>query len=491
MTPAIDPRRIIVGVMLVLLLGAMNQTIVAVALPRIAEELHGYELLAWVISGYLVAATVTTPVYGKLCDRHGVRPVLRVALLLFTLGTLGCALSTSMPMLVGFRVLQGIGGGGLISSSHAAISQAVSLRERGRYQGYISSMFALASVLGPVLGGWLTERLSWHWVFAVNLPLALAALAATHRALRPLPLPGPDQRRPIDAAGALLLSLGLTALLIAITRAGQGHPWLDARNTAWLASALVLLGGYAWRDARAADPVLPLPLLRTRIVSLGLLTQFLAHGAMITLTVMVPLELQLVAGLPPASAASQLIALSLGTPIGSLIAGRTVARTGRYRMLQTVGAAVTAAAIFGLAGAVGLGAPHALALWLLFAAGVGFGLQFPTTLVAIQNASPPEHLGAAIAAINFVRSLGGAIGIAVLSTVLLELMRAGAPGLGAGGTGGADVLRALTESGAEALRRELRPVATRSFVVIFALCGLGSLLVLGIFRAMPERPLRS
>jgi len=494
MTPALDPRRIIVGVMLVLLLGAMNQTIVAVALPRIAEELHGYELLAWVISGYLVAATVTTPIYGKLCDRHGVRPVLRLALLLFAAGTLGCALSTSMPMLVAFRVLQGIGGGGLISSAHAAISQAVSLRERGRYQGYISSMFALASVLGPVLGGWITERLSWHWVFAVNLPLAAAALAATHRALRPLPLPAPERRRPIDVAGALLLSLGLTALLIAITRAGQGQPWLDARNTVWLAAAAALLGGYAWRDARAADPVLPLPLLRTRIVSLGLLTQFLAHGAMITLTVMVPLELQLVAGLPPATAASQLIALSLGVPLGSLIAGRTVARTGRYRMLQTVGAAVTAVAILGLAAAVALDAPHGLALGLLFTAGVGFGLQFPTTLVAIQNASPPEHLGAAIAAINFVRSLGGAIGIAVLSTVLLELVRHGAPGLGAaggGGPGGADVLRALTETGAEALRGELRPVVTRAFVVIFALCGLSSLLVLGIFRAMPERPLRN
>jgi EmrB/QacA subfamily drug resistance transporter len=490
MTPALDPRRIIVGVMLVLLLGAMNQTIVAVALPRIAEDLQGYELLAWVISGYLVAATVTTPIYGKLCDRHGVRPVLRLALLLFAVGTLGCALSASMPMLVGFRVLQGIGGGGLISSSHAAISQAVSLRERGRYQGYISSMFALASVLGPVLGGWLTERLSWHWVFAVNLPLALAALAATHRALRPLPLPARDRRRPIDAAGALLLSFGLTALLIAITRAGQGHAWLDARNAAWLAAAAALLAGYAWRDARADDPVLPLPLLRTRIVSLGLLTQFLAHASMVTLTVMVPLELQLVAGLPPAAAAAQLIALSLGVPLGSLVAGRTVARTGRYRLQQTVGAAATAATVFGLAAAVGLGAPHGLALGLLFAAGVGFGLQFPTTLVAIQNASPPEHLGAAIAAINFVRSLGGAIGIAVLSTVLLELVRAGAPELGGGG-GGGDVLRALTETSADALRQELRPVATRAFVVIFALCGLASVVVLGIFRAMPERPLRS
>jgi EmrB/QacA subfamily drug resistance transporter len=487
MPAPIEPRRIIVGVMLVLLLGAMNQTIVAVALPRIAERLDGFELLAWVISGYLVAATVTTPIYGKLCDRHGVRIVLMGALSVFFVATLGCALSTSMPMLVAFRVLQGVGGGGLISSAHAAISQAVSLRERGRYQGYISSMFAVASVLGPVLGGWLTDWLSWEWVFLANLPLAVAALLATRRALRPLPVPG--RRRPIDAVGALLLAAGLSALLIAITRAGQGHPWLDATNLAWLGSAAVLLAGYGWRERGAEDPVLPLPLLRRRIVALGLLTQFLAHGTMITLTVMVPLELQLVAGMAPAAAASQLIALSLGPPCGSMIAGRTMARTGRYRPQQTIGACLTGIAVSCLAAAVGLDAPHDVALALLFVAGVGFGLQFPTTLVAIQNASPPEHLGSAIAAVNFARSLGGALGIAVLSTVLLELLRRGAPEL-ADVSGGADVLRALTDSGAQGLRARMQPVAERSFVLIYAACGVGSAIVLALFRAMPERALR-
>jgi EmrB/QacA subfamily drug resistance transporter len=482
-----DPRRIIVGVMLVLLLGAMNQTIVAVALPRIAERLDGFALLAWIISGYLVAATVATPIYGKLCDRHGVRPILMLALGIFTIGTLGCALSVSMPMLVGFRVLQGIGGGGLISCSHAAISQAVSLRERGRYQGYISSMFAVASILGPVLGGWLTERLSWHWVFLVNLPLALAALASTRRALRPLPIPG--NRRRIDVLGALLLSAGLTALLVAISRAGQGLPWFGTTNLALLAAAATLLAGYGWRDHGAEDPVLPLPLLRQRIVALGLLTQFIGHGTMITLTVMVPLELQLVAGLTPAAAAGQLIALSLGPPCGAFVAGRTMARTGRYRMLQSIGAALTGVAVLGMAAAIAFDATHSLTLALLFAAGVGFGLQFPTTLVAIQNASPPELIGATIAAVNFVRSLGGALGIAVLSTVLFELLRRGAPELGAGG--GADVLRALTEAGGEGLRERMQPIAERSFMLIFALCGAGSLFVLALFRAMPERALRN
>jgi EmrB/QacA subfamily drug resistance transporter len=486
-TSSIDPHRVLPGVMLVLLLGAVNQTIVAVALPRIAERLDGFGLLAWVISGYLVAATVVTPIYGKLFDRHGVRLTLAWAIALFAAGSLGCALSTSMPMLVAFRVLQGVGGGGLISGAHAAIALTVSPRERGRYQAYFSSMFALASVLGPVAGGWLTDRLSWPWVFAANLPLAALAIATIRVRLRPLPVPG--RRRPIDAAGALLLALGLAALLIAITRAGQGAPWLDAPNLAWIGAGIALLAGYAWRERGADDPTLPLPLLRNRVVALGLLTQFLAHGTLITMTVMVPLELQLVGGLAPAAAATQLVALSLGPPVGSLIAGRTMAATGRYRPQQLIGAAAVTIAVGGLAAAIAAGAPHGVAIALLFAAGVGFGLQFPTTLVAIQSAAPADRVGAAIAAVNFARSLGGAIGIALLSTLLLELLRRGAPEL-ASVSAGADVMRALTATGADALRARMQPVAATAFEIVFAACALGSLVVLGLFAAMPERTLR-
>jgi len=488
--PVADPRRIIAGVMLVLLLAAMNQTIVAVALPRISQDLDGYALLAWVISGYLVAATVSTPLYGKLCDRRGPRQVLLAALAIFALGTLGCALAHSMPTLVGWRVVQGIGGGGLLSSANAAISAAVSLRERGRYQGYISGMFGLASVLGPVLGGWLTEWVSWQAVFLVNLPLAAAAYLGTHRALRVLPMPAATGHRAIDAAGSLLLALGLSALLIAITRVGQGHPALDAANLRWLAAAAVLLAGYAWRDARAEDPVLPLGLLRLPMVSRGLLGQMIGHGTMVTLIVMVPLELQLVAGLSPSAAANQLVALSLGPPAGSTLAGTLMARTGGYRVLQGIGASLSAAATLGLAAALWLDAPHWLGLLLLFAAGWGFGMQFPTTMLATQNAVPPGSLGTVIAAVNFARSLGGAIGIAVLSTLLLTALAAGAPAELADRTG-ADVLRALTATGADDLRRQMQPVAERAFALIFAVCAANSLLSLALYLSLPEKRLRA
>ena len=482
-----DPRRVLVGVMLVLLLGAINQSIVAVALPRIAEQLDGFALMAWVISGYLVAATVVTPIYGKLFDRHGVRRVLAVAIGVFAAGSLGCALSVNMPMLVAFRVLQGLGGGGLISGAHAAIALTVSPRERGRYQAYFSSMFALASVAGPIAGGWITDGLSWQWVFAANLPLAAAALWATHRRLAPLPVPG--RQRPIDGAGALLLAAGLASLLIAITRAGQGLPWFDATNLGWLGASLVLLGVFLLRERASADPILPVALLRRRAISLGLLTQCVSHGTMISLSIMVPLEAQLVAGLGPAAAASQLVALSFGPPVGSLVAGRTMAATGRYRPQQLLGALGVTVTVLGLAAGLHWDTPGWVTLSLLFAAGVAFGLQFPTTLVAIQNAAPAEHLGAAIAAVNFIRSLGGAIGISLLSTLLLEWLRHGAPELSQAGAG-ADVMRALTSAESQSLRARLQPVAEQAFTVIFAVCAAGSLGVLGLFLTIPERPLR-
>lgn len=482
-----EPRRIILGVLLVMLIGGMNQAIVAVALPRIAERLDGFDLLAWVMSAYLVAATISGPIYGKLFDRYGVRAVLAGVLALFGATSLACAMSTTMPMLVAFRALQGLAGGGLIAGAQAAIALSVAPRDRGRYQAWISVTFLLSSVLGPVLGGWLTERLSWPWVFGVNLPLVVAAGAIAWRALRPLPVPG--RRTPIDAIGAMLLSGGLTAVMIAITRAGQGLPWFDLTNQGWLIASVVMLGGYAWREGRVPEPMLPPVLRRNRTIAVGLLIQCLAHGAITALIVMVPLHMQLVSGLSPAAAASSLIALSVGVPFGAFIGGRTISATGRYRMIQVAGGSLCCAAVLGLAFAVYAHAPQAVTLALLPLAGVGFGLQFVTGTIAIQNATPMEHIGSAVGAVNSIRSLGGAVAIALLSTILLELLRAGAPELAAIDSG-ADVLRALTHPEAGALRDRLQPVAERAFAAIFLLCGLAVACALALVRAMPERALR-
>jgi EmrB/QacA subfamily drug resistance transporter len=494
-------RRVILGVLIAMFVATLNGTVVAVALPTIAEDLDGFGLLAWVIAAYLVASTVVTPIYGKLCDLYGVRRVLALALGLFLASTVLCAASVSMPMLVAARVVQGIGGGGLITLSQAAIAEVVSLRDRGRWAGHISTTFALSSVIGPVLGGYLTERLSWPWVFLVSLPIGLLALVISWRGLASLPVPG--RRRRIDWIGSVLLASGVSAVLIAITRIGQGAAWNDRPNLWWLGLAIVLVGAFAWREARADDPVLPVRLLRHRIIALGLVTQFAGHALMIALTVMVPLQMQVVTGVGAGGAGRALMAMSLGTPLGSFIGGFSMTRTGRYRPQQMIGAALCLAAMATLA--LTLSPAGSWVAPLLGVIGFGFGLQFPTTLVAIQNAAPAAMVGSVTAAVAFVRSLGAALLVAGLSTVLLLVVQADVPGL-ADAMSGTEVLRLLTArdsvaaapgaAGAAAASPAaaigpMRDAAAHAFRIIYGLCALGALGSLVLYAFMPERPLRT
>lgn len=259
-------RSIIVGVLLAILMGALDQTIISVALPVLSAELGGFAWLAWVVSGYLVAVAVVTPIYGKLGDLYGRRLMLSVSIGIFLVASVLCALSTSMAMLVAARVLQGVGGGGLISISQGIIADVISPRERGRYQGYVSGTYAVASVAGPLLGGVLTNYLSWRWVFWINIPLGLLAFFVSRRALAQLAPPRVERR--IDYTGALLLSIGLTALLVGITRIGQGRAVLDPTNLALFGAALLVLLAFVWQQSRAPEPILPLYLFRIPTVVL-------------------------------------------------------------------------------------------------------------------------------------------------------------------------------------------------------------------------------
>ena len=396
-TPQPALRSVLVALMLAIFLGALDQTIVAVSMPAISAQFNDVTLLAWVISGYMVAMTVAVPIYGKLGDLYGRRRMILTGTGLFTLASLFCALAQNMEQLVLARVLQGIGAGGMVSVSQAIIGDFVPPRERGRYQGYFSSMYALASVAGPVLGGLLTEYLSWRWVFWLNLPLGLTAWWVTERTLRGLATP--QRKAQVDYPGAVLLILGLTALLLA---------------------ALFGLGVFVLHERRAVEPLLPLQLFGNRVAVLCWCTIFFTSFQAISLTMLMPLRFQSITGAGADSAALHLLPLAMGLPIGAYCGGRLTSLTGRYKPQILGGALLMPVAIIGMALSPIDSVLLSGAFMLL--TGIASGLQFPTSLVATQSAVEPRDIGVATSTTNLFRSLGGAMGVACMSALLLSLL---------------------------------------------------------------------
>lgn len=461
-----EVRSIITGLMLVIFLSALEQTIVSVALPKMSAELKGFELLSWVVSGYLVAMAVATPIYGKLGDLFGRRMILSFAIGLFLLASVACALAQSMPMLVAARILQGLGGGGLISVAQAIIADVVALRERGRYQSYISGMFAVASVSGPLMGGVLTEYLSWRWIFWINLPLGLAALVISRRALAGLS--APKVRRPVDYIGAILLTGGLASLLIGVTRVGQGASWLAVQNLQLFGLAIVLLAAFLWQEKRAIEPIMPLDLFRTPALAISCAVLFVAFFQLVSLSVLIPLRLQMVTGAGADAAAFQLVALSLAVPFGAYLGGRMMSHSGRFKPFQLIGSVMVPAGVIGIA----LIDPRWIlpSMLCMVVVGIGIGLQLPTSLVSAQNAVPVQHIGIATAATAFFRSLGASIGIAILTAILLATLRENAPALAASLSGGEfmhDMVGGALLSMDEATRTQMTTTVQSTFQKIF------------------------
>ncbi|MBJ9976876.1 MFS transporter [Pseudomonas sp. S75] len=424
MTAALPPavlRSVLTALMLAILLGALDQTIVAVSLPAISAQFNDVGLLAWVISGYMVAMTVAVPIYGKLGDLYGRRRMILTGTALFTLASIGCALAQNMEQLVLARVVQGIGAGGMVSVSQAIIGDFVPPRERGRYQGYFSSMYALASVAGPVLGGWLTAYLSWRWVFWINLPLGLCAWWVIRRALSGLSVKRRQAR--VDVLGAVLLTLGLGSLLLGITLVGQGQAWTATPVVVLFACASLGLAAFVAHERRCAEPLLPLELFGNRVAVLCWCVIFFASFQSISLTMLMPLRLQSITGAGADSAALHLLPLAMGLPIGAFSGGRLTTLTGRYKPQILAGALLMPLAIIGMA----LTEPQSIgwsALFMLLT-GIAGGLQFPTSLVGTQSAVGIEDIGVATSTTNLFRSLGGAMGVACMSSLLLALLHDG------------------------------------------------------------------
>jgi EmrB/QacA subfamily drug resistance transporter len=411
------------AIVLAMLPAVLDQTILATALPVIAGDLGRIGDVSWVVTAYVVAAAATTPLWGKLGDRHGRKLLLEVSLVTFVSASALCAAAQDITQLIVLRLIQGAAAGGLMTLAMASVGDLVAPRERGRYQGYIAATFAVATVVGPLVGGVLVDGASWRWVFLVNLPLGAAALAGL--VLR-LPAPRLERpARPLDVAGAVLLAGATSALMLACIWGGERYAWESLEIVALIVSFVVLSCALFVRERHAADPIVPFGLLRTRSVAVASSALFLATAALFSITVFVPLYLQVSTGASPTEAGLLLVPAMLGIAASTTLSGRSIARTGRYKRFPIAGLALMAAALVLLAALAGeqsqVATGFALALF-----GLGFGMVTQVLVVAVQNTVDRRELGVATATTGFFRALGGAVGAAVLGTVFAA--QAGASG---------------------------------------------------------------
>jgi MFS family permease len=407
---------IIAGVLLSMLLAALDQTIVAPALPTIGASLGHADYLPWIVTGYLLTATAMAPLYGKISDVYGRRATIFAAILVFLAGSVVSASSPNMFVLIAGRAIQGLGGGGLFALTQTVIGDLVPPRERAQYAAWISGTWAIASVAGPLVGGYFAEHLSWSLIFWINIPLGLAAMAALSEPLRKLPIAGRHHR--IDIVGALLLVVATSLLLLALNWAGSTFPWASAPILGLFAGSALVWGLLARRLLSVDEPLISLEVLNNRIVLTATMSMFLGQAAFIGLSVYLPIYMQSFLGISVSGSGMGLLGLLLGTVAGAMASGKIIPRFYHYKRIAVVGASISAVCLL----AFGLVAQHAnLAMveLLTIMGGIGAGATFPVATVSVQNAVDRSHLGVATGVLTFLRSLGGALGVAVLGAIAL------------------------------------------------------------------------
>jgi EmrB/QacA subfamily drug resistance transporter len=397
-----------------LLLASLDQTIVSTALTTISRDFHRLDLYGWVVTSYLLTSTASTPLYGKISDQFGRKRIFQMSIVIFLVGSVLSGLSQSMYQLIAFRGLQGLGAGGLMTLAFAVIGDVIPPRERGRYQGYFGAIFAVASVLGPLVGGFLVDQASWRWVFYVNIPVGAVALIVINRVLRV------DQRprhSKVDVAGSILVVGGVCLVLVAVQVASSAAR-LTTGTWAFGIPGVALMVAFVWWETRAEDPIIPLHLFRIPSYAVANVLSFITGTVMFGAMIFLPLYLQSARGVTPTVAGLRMLPMMAGVLVSSISAGRLVARYGRYKYFVVAGTAVMSFG-FGIMTRITISTGAWTLAVEMFLVGAGVGMFMQILVMSVQNAVPIEHMGVGTASVTFFRSLGGAVGSAVLGAILI------------------------------------------------------------------------
>ncbi|GAA2083405.1 hypothetical protein GCM10009780_22040 [Actinomadura alba] len=401
------------GLLLGMLLAALDQMIVSTALPTIVGDLNGLEHMSWVITAYLLASTVAMPLYGKLGDIIGRKPVFLCVIVIFLVGSVLCGMAQSMTQLIIFRAIQGLGGGGLMLSAMAIVADVVPPRDRGRYQGLFGAVFGLASIAGPLVGGFFTDHLTWRWIFYINLPLGAAALVVTVLALH---LPRPVGKVKIDYVGAILIAAAASCLVLLTSWGGTQYEWGDPIIIALGVAGVVLLALFVLVETRVSEPVIPLRLFRNRTFSSSSAVSFFVGFAMFGGVSFLPLFLQIVTGVSATNSGLLLLPFMGGVLLTSIVSGTIISRIGRYKVFPIVGTAIATGGLLLLA-SMNVHTGRVAAMGFMFVLGAGLGLVMQTVVLAVQNTVEPRDLGSGTSTVTFARQIGASFGVAVFGAI--------------------------------------------------------------------------
>ncbi|WP_321882345.1 MDR family MFS transporter [Paraburkholderia bannensis] len=412
--PAHPPLRLLFpALLLVMLLAALDQTIVSTALPTIVGELGGLDRLSWVVTAYLLTSTIVVPLYGKFGDLFGRKIVLQAAIVIFLVGSALCGVAQDMPQLIALRALQGIGGGGLMVVTMAAVGDVIPPAQRGKYQGMFGGVFGLATVVGPLLGGFLVEHLSWRWIFYINLPLGALALVVIGTVFKPRVV---QVKHVIDYMGAGWLAAALTCLILFTSEGGSLLPWNSPQLWLTLLMGLVAVAGFIHEEKHAVEPIMPLALFRERTFVLSSLIGFIVGVSLFGSVTFLPLYLQVVKGSTPSQAGVQMLPMMGGVLLMSVIAGRIISKIGKYRMFPIIGTACVAVAMMLLA-RLEIATPITQMYLYMGLLGCGLGMVMQVLILAVQNTVEFRHMGVATSGATLFRSIGGSVGVAAFGAV--------------------------------------------------------------------------